>query len=124
MLVLLDENLLSRKLKRPISDAGHIVHNVDSIGWRGTKDGALLTLAEAYPFDVFITADKNLPYQQNTSDYQLRIIVLNARTTKPEYLLPLIQQACLIMPTLAPGSVILIDDAQQVTSFASEKVDD
>ncbi len=63
MRILLDENLLSRKLKQPLIDAGHEVQNVDDMGWRGTKDTALLTLANTTPFDVFITADKNLSYQ-------------------------------------------------------------
>jgi hypothetical protein len=52
MLVLLDENLLSRKLKKPIIEAGHSAFNVDNMGWRGTKDRDLLVLADAYPFDV------------------------------------------------------------------------
>lgn len=112
MLVLLDENLLSRKLKQPLIDVGHTVHNVDNMGWRGTKDQDLLVLANTYPFDVFITADKNLPYQQNISTYQLIVLVLNTKTTKPSYLLPLIEQACLILPTLIPGSITLINDNQ------------
>ncbi len=33
------------------------------MGWRGFKDHQILDLAEKHPFDVFITADKNLPYQ-------------------------------------------------------------
>ena len=117
MLVLLDENLLSRKLKQPIVEAGYAVHNVDNMGWRGTKDRDLFALADAHPFDIFITADKNLPHQQNISGYKLKIIVLNTKTTKPDYLIPLIEQACLIIPTLTPGSITLIDDDRQVTSF-------
>jgi predicted nuclease of predicted toxin-antitoxin system len=117
MLILLDENLLSRKLKQPITDAGYQVFNVDNMGWRGTKDRDLLALADAYPFDVFITADKNLPYQQNISTYQLKVIVLTTKTTKPEYLIPLIEQACSIVPTLISGSITLIDDDLQVSSF-------
>ena len=97
--------------------AGYIVRNVDNMGWRGTKDRDLLTLADAHPFDVFITADKNLPYQQNVNTYQMRIIILNTKTTKPDYLIPLIEQACLIISTLVPGSITLIDDDRQVTSF-------
>ncbi len=85
------------------------------MGWRGTKDRDLLALADAYPFDVFITADKNLPYQQNIDIYTLRIIVLNTKTTKPDYLIPPIEQACLIIPTLVPRSITLIDDDLQVT---------
>jgi hypothetical protein len=117
MLVLLDENLLSRKLKQPIIAAGYSVNNVDNMGWRGTKDRDLLALADAYPFDVFITADKNLTHQQNTSSYQLKIIVLNAKTTKPDYLIPLIEKACFIIPTLISGSITIIDDDRQITAF-------
>ena len=117
MLILLDENLLSRKLKQPIIAAGHTVFNVDNMGWRGTKDRDLLALADAHPFDVFITADKNLAYQQSISTYQLRIVVLNTKTTKPDYLFPLIEQACLIISTLAAGSITLISDDRQITSF-------
>ena len=117
MLILLDENLISQKLKRPIIEAGYTVYNADNMGWRGTKDRDLLALADAHPFDVFITADKNLPHQQNMSIYQLRIIVLNTKTTKPDYLIPSIEQACLIIPMLTAGSIILIDDDRQATLF-------
>jgi hypothetical protein len=117
MLVLLDENLLSRKLKQPLIEAGYTVYNVDNMGWRGTKDRDLLALTDAYPFDVFITADKNLPYQQRISDYQVRIVVLNTRTTKPDYLQNLIAQICPILSTLTPGSITLIDDDRQITRF-------
>ena len=79
MLVLLDENLLSKKLKQPLIESGHLAQNVEDMGWRGAEDKELLLLAEAYPFDVFITADKNLPYQQNLQDYQLKILVLGSR---------------------------------------------
>ena len=95
-----------------------IVHrDSDIMGWRGTKDRDLLALADAYPFDVFITADKNLPYQQNISDYQFRIVVLNTKTTKPDYLRDLIQQICPILPTLVPGSITLINDDREITLF-------
>jgi hypothetical protein len=65
MLILLDENLLSQKLKQPFLDAGHSISNVYDMGWRGLKDREILDRSESYPFDVLITADKNLPYQQN-----------------------------------------------------------
>ncbi len=45
MLILLDENLLSKKLKKPFLDVGHTVKNVEDMGWRGTKDRELLALA-------------------------------------------------------------------------------
>jgi predicted nuclease of predicted toxin-antitoxin system len=108
--ILLDENLLSRKLKQPLLEAGHQVQNVDDMGWRGTQDGELLSVANAEPFDVFITADKNLPYQQNFQNLALRIIVLNSRSTRPDSLIPLIIKASPLLMSLEPGSVTIINE--------------
>lgn len=117
MLILLDENLLSKKLKRPFLDVGYTVNNVEDMGWRGTKDRELLALANVFPFDVFITSDKNLPYQQNLQNLVLRVVVLHASSTRPDHLVPLIMQIIPLLPSLVPGSIILIDDAGDVTSF-------
>jgi predicted nuclease of predicted toxin-antitoxin system len=117
VLILLDENLLSKKLKKPLLDAGHIVQNVEDMGWRGTKDRELLALANAFPFDLFITADKNLPYQQNLQNLALRVVVLNASSTRPDHLLPLIAQIIPLLQSFAPGSITLIDDAGDITHF-------
>jgi predicted nuclease of predicted toxin-antitoxin system len=117
VLILLDENLLSKKLKKPLMDAGHSVQNVENMGWRGVKDRELLRLAEAHPFDGFITADKNLPYQQNLNGIRLRIIVLDTMNTRPDYLLPLIIQVSVLLPSLAPSSVMLVNDTGTVIPF-------
>ncbi|MBD1804550.1 DUF5615 family PIN-like protein [Microcoleus sp. FACHB-SPT15] len=117
MLILLDENLLSKKLKKPFLDVGHTVQNVEDMGWRGTKDRELLALANVFPFDVFITSDKNLPYQQNLQNLALRVVVLNASSTRPDHLLPLIVQIIPLLQSLVPGSITLIDDAGDITLF-------
>ena len=117
MLILLDENLLSKKLKKPFIDAGHSVQNVEDMGWRGIKDKELLALADKHPFDVFVTSDKNLPYQQNFRVITLRVLVLNTLTTRPDYLLPLIIQVSELLESLAPSSVTLINDEGKVQPF-------
>jgi len=48
---------------------------VQEMGWSGMKNSDLLAVA-AKQFDIFITADKQLPYQQNLSKLQLAIIIL------------------------------------------------
>jgi predicted nuclease of predicted toxin-antitoxin system len=116
--ILLDENLLSKKLKKPFMDVGHTVQNVGDMGWRGTKDRELLALANVFPFDVFITSDKNLPYQQNLQNLALRVVVLNASSTRPDHLLPLIAQIVPLLQSLAPGSITLIDNAGDITPFS------
>ncbi|MEH1851382.1 MAG: DUF5615 family PIN-like protein [Nostoc sp.] len=118
MLILLDENLLSKKLKKPFLDVGHTVQNVEDMDWRGTKDRELLALANIFPFDVFITSDKNLPYQQNLQNLGLRVVVLNASSTRPDHLLPLIAQIIPLLQSLAPGCITLIDDAGDITPFS------
>jgi predicted nuclease of predicted toxin-antitoxin system len=115
--ILLDENLLSKKLKKPLLETGHEVRNVDDMGWRGVKDRELLDLVETHAFDVLITADQNLPHQQNLRDRPFRLIILAAKSTRPDVLLPLIIQSCSVLATLLPGSVIFINEAGKISPF-------
>lgn len=95
------------------------MQNVEDMNWRGVGDQDLLALAEAYPFDVFITADKNLPYQQNFRDFVLRVVVLDAMSTRPDHLLPLIIQISGLLQSLALSSITLVNGAGEVTPFNS-----
>lgn len=117
MIILLDENLLSRKLKHPFLARGYDVLNVDDMKWRGAKDRELLDLAESHPFDAFITADKNLRYQQNLVKKNLRIVVLDSRSTRPDYLLPLMERISKIITSVSAGGVISINDSGELTQF-------
>jgi len=58
------------------------------MGWASIENGALLRLAEA-EFDVFLTRDRNLEYQQNLAAFDLAVIVLVAATNGIEDLKPL-----------------------------------
>jgi hypothetical protein len=60
--------------------AGHIIDTVYEQGWSTLKNGVLLTTAEQAGYDVFITTDQRLRYQQNLTGRQLAIGVL--RTTE------------------------------------------
>ncbi|WP_375509938.1 hypothetical protein [uncultured Nostoc sp.] len=76
-----------------------------------------MTLADRHPFDVFITSDKNLPYQQNFRFITLRVVVLDTYSTRPDYLVPLIIQVSGLLESLAPSSVTLINDEGEVQPF-------
>jgi len=71
MKILIDENL-PRYLKKVL--AGHDVKTAQEMGWSGVKNGDLLKLAEP-DFNIFLTADKNIRYQQNLTGRLLAIIV-------------------------------------------------
>jgi predicted nuclease of predicted toxin-antitoxin system len=118
VLILLDENLLSKKLKQSFLEAGHSVNNVYDMGWRGLKDREILDLAENHPFDVFITADKNLQYQQNLENRFIRIVVLDSSSTRPDRVIPLMVQVSSIVESLPVGAAIRINDAGDVVSIS------
>jgi predicted nuclease of predicted toxin-antitoxin system len=72
MKILLDE-CTPRLLKRLLSEFE--ISTVQDMGWTGVTNGALLAMAEG-EFDVFVTTDKNLRYQQNLTGRRLAIIEL------------------------------------------------
>lgn len=61
-------------LRRYLSS--HSIVTAAEQGWDQLSNGALLSAAEAADFDVFITTDKNLSYQQNLTGRRLAIMVL------------------------------------------------
>ena len=56
---------------------GHSVETAFELGWGTLQNGALLAAAEAQGFEVFLTTDKNLKYQQNLVGRRLAIVVLS-----------------------------------------------
>ena len=58
-------------------------------GWTGTKNGKLLGLAAA-EFDVFLTMDRNLEFQQNLSTLAIAVLVVEAVSNRMEHLVPLV----------------------------------
>ncbi|WP_295579958.1 DUF5615 family PIN-like protein [uncultured Lamprocystis sp.] len=70
--VLLDE-CIDRRLARSLP--GHAVKTVPQMHWSGLKDGALLAAA-ARQFDVFITVDRNLAFQQHLPAFTIAVLVL------------------------------------------------
>lgn len=78
MKVLLDE-CVDWRLLRDLT--AHDAKTVRQLGWEHVKNGALLKLAAAQ-FDVFVTVDGNLPYQQNAGIFGIAVVVLRGRTTR------------------------------------------
>ena len=79
MLILIDESL-PRRLRHSLP--GHDVFTVQQRGWSGMKNGLLIRTAERHGFDVFITADRHITYQQNLSSSGLKIVVIAARSNR------------------------------------------
>ena len=85
MRILLDE-CVPRRFRRQLQ--GHEVRTVPEMGWASFENGVLLALASG-KFDVLVTTDQRLKYQQNVSKFQITVVVLVARRNKLEFLVPL-----------------------------------
>ena len=101
MRVLLDE-CVPRALRKDLP--GHDVKTVGEAGWPGVENGALLRLAEM-EFDVLLTVDRNLEYQQNFSGLTIAVIVVDAPSNDIEVLRPLMPQAREALQRAKPGIV-------------------
>jgi predicted nuclease of predicted toxin-antitoxin system len=97
--VLLDE-CMPRKLRRELPE--HDVRTVVEAGWGGTKNGALLRKA-AEEFDVLLTVDSNMEYQQNTAELPIAVVVLVAYSNDVDVLRPLMPRVRDLLPEVEPG---------------------
>ena len=84
MKILLDE-CVTKRLKPYLSEFD--VYTVSEMNWNGIKNGKLMTMCIEHNFDLLLTIDKNLMFQQNLDKYKLTIAVLNSSTSKIEELL-------------------------------------
>ena len=81
MKILLDE-CVTKHLKPFL--LGHEVYTVREMEWSGIKNGRLMALCSNNQFELLITIDKNLQYQQNLDKYPLSIVIFNSLTSKVE----------------------------------------
>lgn len=84
MKILLDE-CVTKKLKNHLTEFD--VFRVSELGWSGVKNGKLMTLCVENNFDILLTIDKNLMFQQNLYKYKVTIAVFNCKTSKIEDIL-------------------------------------
>jgi hypothetical protein len=99
MRVLLDE-CVPRALRKDLP--GHEVKTVAEAGWAGVKNGQLLKLA-ATQFDILLTVDSNLEYQQNFAGLALAIIIIHATSNDVALLRPLMPAVLAAIPKAKPG---------------------
>ena len=104
MKLLLDE-CIDRRFSRELTD--HQVKTVPQMGWAGVKNGQLLTLAAA-AFDVFITVDRNLSFQQNLPQFDIAVIVLQAPSNRLADLQPLAPSVLASLATVVKGQATVI----------------
>ena len=105
MKLLIDE-CVDWRLKNSFFDCD--VWTVQEMGWLGKSNGKLMDLASKNGFQVLITVDKNLRYQQHLKQFDLAIIVLNVQRNTLKHLKPLIPPVLKKIPDCKQGEVYII----------------
>jgi predicted nuclease of predicted toxin-antitoxin system len=104
MRVLIDE-CLPAALKGNLAALGHDCQTVRQAGFGSKKNGELLTLAEGQ-WDVLLTSDRNIKYQQNMTGRSVSILILCAKSNRMKDLLPLLPACGEALRSVKPGEVV------------------
>ena len=102
--VLFDEDL-PRQLRRYLP--AYSIRTAQEEGWSGIKNGELLRRASDR-FQVFVTADQQLQYQQNIARFAIGVVVIEARDTRLPSLRMLLPQLERAIEEVQPGSVQVV----------------
>jgi hypothetical protein len=103
--VLLDENL-PHDFRHDL--AGHDVFTVAYMGWTGVTNGELLRPALSARFDVVITKDAGIEYEQNLGKVEISLVLVRAKTNSLEDLRPLVPALLNALRSMRKGVVLKI----------------
>ena len=81
------------------------------MGWGGIRNGELLEKMRQERFDVFITGDRNLQFQQHLPAAGVVVVVLRAGSTRLAETLPLMRQVLALLPNSKPGTVTFVPES-------------
>lgn len=104
MRLLLDE-CVPKRLKRELP--GHEIQTVPEAGWAGVKNGALLCVADGL-FDVFLTVDQGIQYQQNLAGSRISVVIMVAPSNDIDDLRTLIPLVAEAQKQVQSGQVIRV----------------
>jgi hypothetical protein len=79
---------------------------VQQQGWKGVTNGELLQQAADQGFEVLVTADHNLEFQQNLERSPVGFVVLRAPSNDLDDLLPLVSKVLEALTAVKPGHVL------------------
>jgi len=104
MKILIDE-CLPAALTGNLSALGHECQTVRQTGFGSKRNGELLALAEGR-WDVLLTSDQNIKYQQNMTGRRISIVILCAKSNRMKDLLPLMPACAQTLLSVQAGSIV------------------
>jgi len=106
MNLLLDE-CVPRRLKRNFASEGHTCSTVQEAGLAGKTNGELLRLAQG-KFQVLVTLDKGLPYQQGLAKTNIAVLLIRAKSNRVADILPSIPACLVALQSIRLGEVVYV----------------
>jgi hypothetical protein len=103
MKVLLDE-CVPRRFKNSLS--GHDCSTVPEEGLAGKKNGELLALAESAGFQVFLTLDRGIEYQQNLHPRTIAVVIVRTKSSQLTELLIHVPELLRLLESIQPGQLV------------------
>ena len=105
MRLLLDE-CIPRKFKHDLSS--HDCRTAPEEGMAGKKNGELLSLAEKSGYQVFLTLDRGLQYEQNLQQRTIAIIIIRSKSSRLADLLPHSAEILRVLGSIQPGELVKV----------------
>lgn len=106
MRILIDE-CIDERLRNSLT--GHDCQTARYAGLAGLNNGDLLKAAEVAKFDVFLTVDQGIEYQQNLAGRKIAIIIFRTKSNRLRNLLQLVPACLARMESIQPGQIVSIE---------------
>ena len=106
MKILLDE-CITKHLKPHLSD--HEVYTVSEKKWNGIKNGNLISLCIEHGFDLLLTIDKNLQFQQSIGKHPIIVVILNCYLSNIDELITFLPAFYAQLKSFEKHTIYLID---------------
>jgi hypothetical protein len=103
--LLLDE-CVPRKFKNQLT--GHNCVTVPEAGLAGKKNGELLSLAARAGFEVFITLDRGIEFEQNLTPGSIAVVLIRAKSNRLVDLIPRASEVLAVLNSIDPGKLVLV----------------
>jgi hypothetical protein len=106
MKILLDE-CVTKKLKQHLD--GFEVRTVVEMGWSGFRNGTLLRAAVEAQFDVLLSIDRNMAFQQNMANYDIAVVVFDTQRSKVQVLVKFLPEFTAKIGEYSRGQISLLE---------------
>lgn len=113
MKLLLDE-MLPERLTSHFMIGRHECSSLKTAGLKGLANGELLAAAELRGFEVLITVDKNIQYQNNFTGRKIAVVVIRVFRNKFSFVLPHVPEALRVLELIRPGEIRYVGEPRLV----------